>query len=216
MRLIIVGASALGTHLTRSQIRQGNEVVLIERDEEVARDLAEELDCTVINAEGTRPDILEKAGIEAADAVVACTNHDQDNILIGMIAQEMGVKKVVVKTDDEKFMEVAKKLGISSPINPPHISSSIITDALRDVDTIQLSNLIRADVRFISFLAGEQHKGKRIHELPLPEKTEFIGLYRKKDFILASENPKLEEGDELIIITRSEHVNRIYEKLQEI
>ena len=216
MRLIIVGASALGTHLTRSQIRQGNEVVLIERDEEVAKDLAEELDCTVINAEGTRPDILEKAGIEAAEAVVACTNHDQDNILIGMIAQEMGVKKVIVKTDDEKFMEVAKKLGISSPINPPHISSSIITDALRDVDTIQLSNLIRADVRFISFLAGEQHKGKRIHELPLPEKTEFIGLYRKKDFILASENPKLEEGDELIIITRSEHVNRIYEKLQEM
>ncbi len=216
MRLIIVGASALGTHLTRSQIRQGNEVVLIERDEEVAKDLAEELDCTVINAEGTRPDILEKAGIEAAEAVVACTNHDQDNILIGMIAQEMGVKKVIVKTDDEKFMEVAKKLGISSPINPPHISSSIITDALRDVDTIQLSNLIRADVRFISFLAGEQHKGKRIHELPLPEKTEFIGLYRKKDFILASENPKLEAGDELIIITRSEHVNRIYEKLQEM
>ncbi|WP_440956154.1 potassium channel family protein [Methanosarcina sp. Mfa9] len=216
MRLIIVGASALGTHLTRSQIRQGNEVVLIERDEELARDLAEELDCTVINAEGTRPDILEKAGIEAADAVVACTNHDQDNILIGLIAREAGIEKNIIKTDDEKFTQVAKKLGFTYLINPPHISSTIITDALRDVDTIQLSNLVRADVRFISFLAGERHKGKRIHELPIPEKTEFIGLYRKKDFILASENPKLEEGDELIIITRSEHVNRIYEKLQEM
>lgn len=216
MRLIIVGASALGMHLTRNQIRQGNEVVLVERDEELARELAEELDCTIINAEGTHPDILEKAGIEAADAVVACTNHDQDNILIGLIAREARIDKVIIKTDDEKFMQVAKKLGFTYLINPPHVSSTIIADALRGVDTMQLSNLVRADVRFISFLAGETHKGKRILDLPLPEKTEFIGLYRKKDFVLASENPKLEEGDELIIITRSEHIKRIYEKLQEM
>jgi trk system potassium uptake protein TrkA len=162
MRLIIVGASALGTQLTRIQIRQGNEVVLIERDEEIARDLAEELDCTVINAEGTRPDILEKAGIEAADAVVACTNHDQDNILIGLIAREAGIEKTIIKTDDEKFMQVAKKLGFTYLINPPQVSSTIITDVLRGVDTIQLSNLVRTDVRFISFLAGELHKGRRI------------------------------------------------------
>ncbi|MCQ1535884.1 TrkA family potassium uptake protein [Methanosarcina sp. KYL-1] len=216
MRLVIVGASSLGMHLTRNQIRQGNEVVLIERDEEVARELAEELDCTVINAEGTRPDILEKAGIGTADAVVACTNHDQDNILIGLIAREARIEKVIIKTDDEKFMQVAKKLGFTYLINPPHISSTIIADALREVDTIQLSNLVRADVRFISFLAGDKHKGRRISELPLPEKTECIGLYRKNDFILASEGPKLEEGDELIIITRSEHINRIYEKLKEM
>jgi len=216
MRLIIVGASALGTQLTRIQIRQGNEVVLIERDEEIARDLAEELDCTVINAEGTRPDILEKAGIEAADAVVACTNHDQDNLLIGLIAREAGIEKTIIKTDDEKFMQVAKKLGFTYLINPPQISSTIITDVLRGVDTIQLSNLVRTDVRFISFLAGEQHKGKRISELPLPDKTECIGLYRKNDFFLAREGPKLEEGDELIIITRSEHIKRIYEKLQKM
>ena len=90
------------------------------------------------------PDILEKAGMDSTDAVVACTNHDQDNILIGLIAQEAGVKRVIVKTDDTKFMEIAKKLGISSAINPPHISSTIISDTLRGIDTIELSNLIRA------------------------------------------------------------------------
>lgn len=215
MRAIIIGASSLGMHLTRTLIQQGNEVILIEREEEFARELAEELDCTVINAEGTHPDILEKAGMDRTDAVIACTNHDQDNILIGLIAQEAGVKKVIVKTDDTKFMEIAKKLGISSPINPPRISSTIISDALRGVDTIELSNLIRADVRVISLRTGEQHSGKRISEIQFPENTECIGLYRENDFILARENPKLENGDELLIITRSEYINRIYEKLRE-
>jgi trk system potassium uptake protein TrkA len=215
MRVIIIGASSLGIHLTHTLIQQGNEVVLIERDEEVARELAEELDCTVINAEGTRPDILEKAGLDFTDAVVACTNHDQDNILIGLIAQEAGVKRVIIKTDDTKFMEIAKKLGISSPINPPHISSTIISDALRGVDTIELSNLVRADVRVISLTTEKHHSGKRISEVRFPENTECIGLYRENDFILARENPRLEEGDELLIITRSGHIDRIYEKLRE-
>ena len=215
MRVIIIGASSLGMHLTRTMIQQGNEVVLIEKEEEIARQLAEELDCTVINAEGTHPDILEKAGMDSTDAVVACTNHDQDNILIGLIAQEAGVKRVIVKTDDTKFMEIAKKLGISSAINPPHISSTIISDTLRGIDTIELSNLIRADVRVISFITGEQHTGKKISEIQFPENTDCIGLYRKTDFILAREDPKLEEGDELLIITRSGNIDRICEKLRE-
>ncbi|MDD4498408.1 MAG: NAD-binding protein, partial [Methanosarcinaceae archaeon] len=49
MRIIIVGASPLGMHLARDMITQGNEVVLIEKDEGLARELAEELDCTVIH-----------------------------------------------------------------------------------------------------------------------------------------------------------------------
>jgi len=207
MRAIIVGASSLGMHLTDKLIRQGNEVILIERDEAFARELAEELDCTVINAEGTHPDILEKA-------VVACTNHDQDNILIGLIAQEANVEKVIVKTDDTKFMEIARKLGISSPINPPEISSTIISDALRGVDTIELSNLVRADVRVISFKIEEQHSGKRVSEVQFPENAECIGLYRGDNFIFARENPRLEKGDELLIITRSGYIDRIYEKLR--
>jgi trk system potassium uptake protein TrkA len=216
MRVIIIGASSLGIHLTHKMIRQRNEVILIEKDEEVARELAEELDCTVINAEGTHPDILEKAGMDCTDAVVACTNHDQDNILIGLIAQEAGVKKVIVKTDDTKFTEIAKKLGISTPINPPQISSTIVSDALRGVDTIELSNLVRDNVHVVSFILEEQHAGKRISEVSFPEDTECIGLYRENDFILARENPELEKGDELLIIIRSEHIDRIYEKLQEM
>jgi Trk-type K+ transport systems, membrane components len=47
------------------------------KDESIAKELAETLDCTLINAEGTRPDILEKADISNTDAVVACTNRSE-------------------------------------------------------------------------------------------------------------------------------------------
>ncbi|MDD2438829.1 MAG: TrkA family potassium uptake protein [Methanosarcinaceae archaeon] len=225
MRIIIIGASPLGLHLTRSLILQGNELVLIEREEGLAKELAEELDCSVIHAEGTRPDILEKAGIEEASALVACTEHDQDNILIGLIAREAAVEKIIIKTDDEKFTAVARKLGFHHLINPPHLASMVIADALRGVNTIELSNLMRSDVRFTSVLVGAALAGKKVSELLLPEKTEIIGFYRKNDFILTYREKeksggkgdfRLEAGDELLIITRTEQVKKVYEMLKEV
>lgn len=190
-------------------ISQGNEVILIEKNPNLAKELAESLDCTVMHGEGTQPNILEKAEIKQADALVACTTHDQDNILIGLIAKETEVSNIIVKVDDVQFTEAAKKLGLSYIINPSHIASTFMYDVLRGVDTIELSNLIRANVRFTSVYIDSNLRGKKISELELPEKSAFIGLYRKSEFILADKDPKLEENDELMVVTTSEYINEI-------
>ncbi len=209
MRVIIVGASPLGQHLAQRLIQERNEVVLIDRDPARARELAETLDCTVINAEGTRPDVLDKAEIDAADAVVACTDHDQDNIIIGLIASKSNVPEIVLRTDDEQFLAVAKKLGFHHTVNPPQIASVIIADALRGVDTTELSTLIRGDVRFISIIIEKRIKGIRTADLNLPNASAVIGVYRDGRFLLSAENPALKEDDELIIVTRSAFVKEI-------
>jgi trk system potassium uptake protein TrkA len=215
MRVIIVGASALGQHLAQRLISEGHAVILIERDQARAREMAETLDCTVINAEGTRPDILEKAEISSANAVVAVTGHDQDNIIIGLIARKSNVPEIILRTDDEQFLAVAKQLGFHHTINPSQIGSVIIADALRGVDTIELSTLIRGDVRFISVIVGEKLAGKGVAGIDLPKDSSSIGIYRKNDFWLASKNPILQVDDELIIITRNTYVKEICDRLCE-
>ncbi|WP_440951541.1 potassium channel family protein [Methanococcoides sp. FTZ1] len=213
MRVIIVGAGSLGIHLTRNLIDQGREVILIEKDEAIAKELAETLDCTVINAEGTRPDILEKADIANADAVVACTPNDQNNILIGLIARDAKVEKLILKIEDKQFMDIASKLGFYHMINPASISSSYISDVLRGINAIELSNMVRYDVRFISVIATEKIIDMRLSEIPLPENSAFIGVYRKNDFILAEKDPKLSEKDELILVTRADMISSVNEVL---
>ena len=210
MRAIVVGASSLGLHLTEKLIEHKNEVILIEREEKKAENLAENLDCTVINAEGTRPAILEKAGIHETDAIIACTDHDQDNIIIGLIARDYDVPIIILRIDDEQFCSVAKKIGFYHVIDPPQIASMIICDTLRGVDTIELSSMVRGDVRLISRMVSETMQGKPLSELTLPKKTRFIGLYRENEFILAEEDPVLKLGDELIIVTREEYVKEIF------
>jgi trk system potassium uptake protein TrkA len=188
-------------------------VILIEKDETIAKELAETLDCTVINAEGTRPDILEKADITNANAIVACTSNDQNNILIGLIARDAKVEKIILKIDDKQFMDVASKLGFNYMINPSSISSSYISDVLRGINTIELSNLVRSNVRFMGIMVTDDIIDKNLSEIPLPEDSAFIGIYRKNEFILAEKDPKLKEKDEVIIVTKAELIENVNEAL---
>jgi trk system potassium uptake protein TrkA len=204
MRVIIVGASPLGVNLAQILIKRAQEVILIERNAEKAAELAEMLDCTIIHAEGTRPDILEKADIANANAIVACTDHDQDNILIGLIARTHGVPEIILRTDDVQFLAVAKKIGFHHVVNPPHTTSIIISDALRGVDTIELSTLMRGDMRFRTVIADGKQAGKRLSEVPLPNETAYIGLYRNERFLIYTADPQVENGDEILVVTVEE------------
>lgn len=213
MRVIVVGAGSLGIQLTKNMIEQGREVILIEKDEAIAKELAETLDCTVINAEGTRPDILEKADLSNADAIVACTSNDQNNILIGLIARDAKVGKIVLKIDDKQFMDVANKLGFYYMINPSSISSRYISDVIRGINTIELSNLVRSSVRFMGVMVTEDIINMKLSEISLPEDSAFIGLYRKNEFILAEKDPKLREKDEVIIVTKADMIKDVNEAM---
>jgi trk system potassium uptake protein TrkA len=211
MRVIIVGASPLGVNLAQILITRGDEVILIERNVEKATELAETLDCTVIHAEGTRPDILEKAEIGGADAIVACTDHDQDNILIGLIARTFNVPDIILRTDDVQFLNVAKKIGFRHVVNPPQTTSIIISDALRGIDTIELSTMMRGDMRFLSIIAGEKQAGKRLSEVALPKGDAYIGLFRSNHFIITTDDPAIESGDEILVVTVGGSVDRLCE-----
>lgn len=212
MRVIIVGVGELGLDLSRKLIKKGDEVILIEKDPDKAKKLAETLDCTVINAEGTRPDTLEKAEVTEANALVACVDNDQNNILIGLIALGYNVPKVIVQTNDVQFQEVAKKLGFRHVINLSQIASVIISDALREINTIELSSLVRGDIRFLEIIVDDRFEGQKISELELPDKSACIGLYRKNEFVLYRKDPALKVGDGLVIVTSTEYLEKIYDQ----
>ena len=211
MRIIIVGATPLGMDLAQVLIKKSYEVIFIVRDERLAESLSENLDCTVINAEGTKPGTLEKAEIERADAIVACTDHDQDNILIGVISREYKVPEIIIMTEDIQFMTVARKLGFHHVVNPPQATSAIVYHTLRGIDSIELSTMMRGDVRFISVFVPLQLAGTKLSEISLPKGSAFIGLYRNDEFVVYTENPVIKENDEILIVTRLEDVQNIYD-----
>ena len=86
MKVIVVGAGFTGVQLARSLADSGAEVVLVENDPERARVAREQVDCSVLEADGNSPATLAAAGLAEAGALVALTEDDEVNMITCSLA----------------------------------------------------------------------------------------------------------------------------------
>lgn len=125
MKVVVVGAGEVGYTVAKSLSQQGHDVTLVEKDEMRASKVENELDVMVVRGNGARPPILEKAGIAQpksdVDILIACTDHDEVNILACWIAKRAGVPKVISRARGLEYTdspEWAQDLGIDVMISP--------------------------------------------------------------------------------------------------
>lgn len=81
MKVFLVGAGFTGIALARTLVAEKNSVVLIDNDAERVRHASDQLDCTVLEADGNDLEVLESAGIASADALVTLTEDDETNMI---------------------------------------------------------------------------------------------------------------------------------------
>ena len=86
--VIIAGAGKVGWNLARELLEKGHEVTCIEQDRRRYLTVEQELEHAVQYGDATELWVLERAGIQRADLVVAVTGDDEDNLLICQVAKE--------------------------------------------------------------------------------------------------------------------------------
>lgn len=121
MYVVIVGAGDIGTPLTEIATAGGNEVVVIERDEQKAEAAASEFDCLVINDDATVQDTLRDAGADRADALISTTDRDAVNVMVCLLAQELDVPAVVSVVHDPQHMSLYRRIGVNTMENPSRL-----------------------------------------------------------------------------------------------
>ena len=82
MYIVIVGGGNVGYYLAKALTNTTHEVLLMEKDRNVHRQLAEELGEVAMQGDGSEVRLLEEAGVGRADVVVAVTAEDDDNLVI--------------------------------------------------------------------------------------------------------------------------------------
>jgi len=130
MYIIIVGAGDIGTPLIDIATRSGNEVVVIERDEQRANTVASEYDALVLNTDATTKDALIDAGAEAADAVISTTNQDATNIMVCLLANELEIPGVVSVVHNPEHMGVFRQIGVNTMQNPQRLIAEYLYRAV--------------------------------------------------------------------------------------
>ncbi len=213
MRVVFVGATELAVATARLLIAKGHDVIIVERDKEVIENLRGDLDCGFLLGDGTKPKILREADPEQAEFLFCLTRHAQENIIASLVGRSLGFKRVITSIDDLEFLDICEKLGLEHTIVPSQTIGRHLADIVRGVDVLELSTLIKGDARFFSFTAGKEEAGP-IGDLDLPELTKIVFVYRDDEFMLLEEHGKLQNGDEVVMITHSRNLPVLQERWQ--
>src|SRR6202040_1900087 len=109
MYVIVVGGGPVGYYMSRDLLERGHEVPLIERDQRRADWLETQLGSIVMRGDGCEVKFLSQTGIERADAIVAVTADDEDNLIaLQMAKKHFNVKKTVARVNNPSNVEIFK------------------------------------------------------------------------------------------------------------
>jgi trk system potassium uptake protein TrkA len=222
MRIVIVGAGEVGYHVAKSLSTEGHDITVIEEDEERALKVDNELDVITIRGNGSRPSVLEEAGVVAGcsvDILVACTNRDEVNIMACWIAKRAGVKRVISRARGLEYTDSptwARDLGIDVMSSPERSVSRQIIELLTVSSAVETAELLEGVAGIYAFpialkspLAGASLKQLRVR---YPHVTAIIVYVKRngKGFVPYGDNI-LQEGDLCFTVTRKDQVWKLEE-----
>jgi len=115
MRAVIVGCGRVGSHLARWLGAEGDDVTVIDSNEQAFNRLGDDFNGEMIFGTGVDEDVLRRAGTDRADAFIAVTDTDTTNIMAAQLAQHrFGVKKVICRLYDPARESIYAELGLET------------------------------------------------------------------------------------------------------
>lgn len=136
MKIIIVGAHAIGTHLARLLSRNDHDTILIDSDENRLSNIGSDYDLMTIQASVSRIKTLTDAGVSSADLFIAVTPDENLNMNACMLAKSLGAKRTVAKIDNNEYINpqykpIFDRVGITSLIYPENLAARDIANGLK-------------------------------------------------------------------------------------
>jgi trk system potassium uptake protein TrkA len=169
------------------------------------------LDAGIVLGNGTKPAILRETG-PGPDVLLFClTGSDQNNILSALVGRSLGFARVIPKLDDPEFQHICLELGLTDTIIPDLAVGTTLADMAQGRHGMDLSAVVRGDVRFFSFVVPEDAAGP-LSDLSLPDDARPICVYRNETAFFPDGAFVLKPDDEVVLITRAGRLEALQER----
>lgn len=202
MYVIVIGAGDTGLSLIDLAVRDGNDVVVIEKEREQAEEASDRFDCLVLHDDATSDGTLMDAGIDRADAVISTTDVDAVNIMVMLLAREHDVANLVSVVHEPEHLPIFEKIGATLIENPQRLIARHLYHSVRYPNVSDFMEL-GADTELIEVTVeeGAPMAGQRLatgkDEGILPKAALVVALKRGGEISSPRGQTRIDAGDEV-------------------
>jgi len=215
VHVVIVGGGEVGWYLADRLRSANHDVVLVERDEVVARSIADRLDIQVVVGSGCHPSVLSDAGVGRASLLAAVTQDDEVNLVTSLLGKQMGALRSVVRIQSDELRGDAGRALLES------VGADVVMDPDADtaLEILELVHLSGADEVYpmcegqLVVMGALVQPGSRIAGQPLRAIPALIGARREflvcavtrgAQTLIPHGDEVLEHGDHVRVVTTPE------------
>lgn len=168
LNIVIAGGGRVGFQTAEILADRGHEVTIIERDERIVSEIADEWVATVIRGDATNPDIIEQAGIDRADAVAALTGETGLNLAVCLAATDLSPGIRTVARIDRAAGEAYTRF-VDAVLFPERAGARVAANEVLGSDVQTLADVTgNLDIMLIRVAEGAPAAGKSLTEVRFP------------------------------------------------
>ena len=225
MKIIILGAGQVGTSVAANLASEANDITVVDQDAELLQALQDRFDLRTIRGYAAHPEVLEQAGCDDAEMLIAVTNNDETNMVACQVAWTLfhtprkiaRVRAHQYHRHPELFNQGG--LPIDVLISPEQLVTEYIERLLYHPGALQVLDFAGGRARLVAVRA---YRGGPLVDHPLRELNEHLptgearvaAIYRQGRAILPKGDTVIEPGDEVFFIAASDQIHRVMDELR--
>ena len=215
MKIIVVGIGKLGEYLTRSLVKDNNEVTLIDKDFSLNKELINNEDVNYVCGSALDSNVLLEAGVDTCDLIICVMNSDEQNILCSLLAKKLGAKNTIARIRSLEFSSsinlLKEELGLSMAINPEQLTALNIAKTLSIPSALNATSFLKGKLQMISLKIkkGSILDGISINTLSKRHNLNVIicALEKNNIMIVPKGNTRLKAGDKISVAGTIKDIN---------
>jgi trk system potassium uptake protein len=212
MYVVIAGGGRIGRYIAKDMAEKGHEVTVVELIASRCEQLVVETGVLVIEGDACDVAYLDQAHVDRADAFVATTHEDDNNLVACQLAKiEFGVRRAISRVNTPKNVEIFETLGIE-PVSSTRLISELLENEFSVGELIHLTSLKGGRVRIVELRIPTGPAAPRprpVEELDLPFEAVIVAIFRDDQTIIPSGSTEIHPGDEVVALTTPELEERL-------
>jgi len=202
-RVMILGGEHVGFRLAQLLEKRGIAVKLIEPDPARSHEVAGLLARTeVVQGEGTDSEFLLDEGVTSTDAFIAATRDDEFNILIALLAKNLGAGRSLAVVERAQYVALAEAIGLDVVVSPLSLAAARVVRLVRSPMVVTLVFLAGSRVEAIEFSTGENARiaNRRLEEVEMPQGAVIGAVVHGNVTEIPDNGTVVQPGDRVVVV----------------